>query len=197
MRPDSLLHPVSLVLLAAVLAGCSSAPAAAGAEPATEEPRAEEEAPVPESSAGEELAFTTIEQGSVPGKAGEQVRAVVRDDVAWLRVWNDLTSGRGGPARADATPAVDFDTSMVIAAAMPTQSCISRVTVRAVRAVDDGLVVDLLEQPPPPGLACFVSERPFHAVRLGRRDGPVRWEVETRPLDPEAPAPSRPPSQDR
>jgi hypothetical protein len=80
--------------------------------------------------------------------------------------------------------AVDFERKMVLAAAMPTQGCISRVTIRGVTAGEDGLVVDLLERPPAEGVVCVVSERPFHAVRLARHDGPVRWEVETQPLDP-------------
>jgi hypothetical protein len=33
-------------------------------------------------------------------------------------------------------------------------------------------------------VVCVVSERPFHAARLARHDGPVRWQVETEPLDP-------------
>ena len=72
---------------------------------------------------------------------------------------------------------------MVIAAAMPTQGCVSRVTIRGIRAEGGGLVVDLLEQPPAEGIVCVVSERPFHAVRLARRDGEVRWKVEVVPLD--------------
>jgi hypothetical protein len=125
--------------------------------------------------------FETIQQASVPGKAGEQVREAVRDAAAWQRVWDDLTAGG---AMAGQAPAVDFEREMVLAAAMPTQGCISRVTVRGVTAGSDGLVVDLLEQPPAEGVVCVVSERPFHAVHLARHDGPVRWEVQTEPLDP-------------
>lgn len=181
MRPLPIRRLAAMVLLAVAVAGCS---VAAGAGVCGQR------------DAGKELELTTIEQGSVPGKAGDQVRVVVRDESAWLRVWNDLTGGRVGSGKTDPTPAVDFDAAMVIAAAMPTQGCISRVTIRSIRAVEGGLVVDLLEQPPPPGVNCIVSERPFHAVRLERRNGPVRWEVETRPLDPNEPT-GRPPSADR
>jgi hypothetical protein len=135
----------------------------------------------PEPTGGGEVALETIEQASVPGKVGEQVREAVRDSTAWQRVWDDLA---GGGAMAGQAPAVDFEREMVLAAAMPTQGCISRVTIRGVTAGSDGLVVDLLEQPPAEGVVCVVSERPFHAARLARHDGPVRWQVETEPLDP-------------
>ena len=131
---------------------------------------------------GEHVAFETVQQASVPGKVGGRVREAVRDAAAWQRVWDDLTSGS---AMAGQAPAVDFEREMVLAAAMPTQGCVSRVTIRGVTAgADGGLVVDLLEQPPAEGVVCVTSERPFHAVRLARHDGPVRWDVETEPLDP-------------
>lgn len=135
----------------------------------------------PEPTPGGEAAIETIQQASVPGKVGEQVREAVHDSAAWQRVWDDLT---GGSAMAGQAPAVDFEREMVLAAAMPTQPCVSRVTIRGVTAGEDGLVVDLLEQPPAEGVVCVTSERPFHAVRLGRHDGPVRWQAETEPLDP-------------
>ena len=155
----------ALGALFATLLACGSAGGAGGpADPGAPQP----------------VPFETIEQASVPGKVGDEVRAVARDAAAWQAVWEDLTGGSGRPAEA---PAVDFEREMVLAAAMPMQSCVSRVTIRGVAVEDGGLVVDLLEQPPAPGVVCVVSERPFHAVRLARHDGPVSWEVETRPLD--------------
>jgi len=134
----------------------------------------------PEPTEQQQVAVKTIQQASVPGKAGEQVRATVHDSAAWQSVWDDLTAGG---AMAGQAPAVDFEREMVLAAAMPTQPCVSRVTIRGVTAGEDGLVVDLLEQPPAEGVVCVTSERPFHAVRLARHDGPVRWQAETEPLE--------------
>lgn len=185
-------------LTAAALLACGTAggPAGGGNGPAGSEAGPTEASPAETSPAetgpaeeagaemGEEIPFETIEQRSNPGQVGEQVREVARDAEAWQRVWDDLGGGRGLPEEA---PAVDFEERMVIAAAMPTQPCVSRVTIRGIRAEDDGLVVDLLEQPPAEGIVCVVSERPFHAVSLARRGGPVRWEVERRPLDPTVP----------
>lgn len=161
-------RPFTTLFAAAVLT-CGAVAATAGdpVEPATDEYK-------------NDVAFETIEQRSVPGQSGGQVREVLHDADAWQKVWDDLSEGSG---MADQAPAVDFKTEMVIAAAMPTQGCVSRVTIRGIRATDEGLVVDLLEQPPAEGMVCVVSERPMHAVRLPRHDGPVRWEVEQKPLD--------------
>jgi hypothetical protein len=128
-----------------------------------------------------EVTFETIEQRSVPGQSGSEVREGLNDPAAWQKVWDNLSDGSGMDEQA---PAVDFKSEMVIAAAMPTQGCVSRVTIRGIRTTDEGLVVDLLEQPPAEGVVCVVSERPFHAVRLARHEGSVRWEVEQQPLDP-------------
>lgn len=182
------MSPFAILTAAALLAcGTAGGPggpgegayAPEGQSPAAEEPATAEEPPP---AAGEAIPFETLAQRSIPGKGGGEVREVVRDAAAWQPIWEDLT-GADLPQEA---PAVDFEERMVIAAAMPTQGCISRVTIREVRAEGDGLVVDLLERPPAEGIACIVSERPFHAVSLPRHDGPVRWEVEQRPLDPSA-----------
>lgn len=161
--------PSAMLLAAALLACGSAAPARDGGAAETA------------IAGSEEIPLETIEQRSVPGKVGDRVREVIRDAATWQRVWTDLASRTGSPEEA---PAVDFGDRMVIAAAMPTQPCVSRVTIRSVRAEGDGLVVDLLEQPPAEGVVCIVSERPFHVVSLARRGGPVRWNVEQRPLDP-------------
>ncbi len=172
MNPANL----SAMLIAAALFACGTAdgPAASDDGAAYQPPVAAE---------GEAIPFETIEQRSMPGKVGGEVREVARDAATWQRIWDDL-AGDGGPA-GDA-PAVDFAAEMAIAAAMPTQSCVSRVTIRGIRAEAGALVVDLLEQPPAEGIVCVVAERPFHAVRLARRDGEVRWKVEQIPLDPGA-----------
>ena len=157
--------------------GGTGEPGTGGSGPGGGEPGTGEPEPVQ----GQQVPFETIQQASVPGKVGGQVREAVHDSAAWQRVWDDLTGGR---AMAGQAAAVDFEREMVLAAAMPTQGCVSRVTIRGVTADGGGLVVDLLEQPPAEGVVCVTSERPFHAVRLARYDGPVRWEVETEPLDP-------------
>jgi hypothetical protein len=117
------------------------------------------------------MELTTIVQQSIPGGIGGTVREVIRDQAALNAIWSDL----GLPGSA---PAVDFGQEMVIAAAMETQSCVSRVTIRSAAEVGGELVVDLLEAPPAPNCVCITSERPVHLVRLRKLDAPPRFTAE-------------------
>lgn len=124
----------------------------------------------------EPVAFETLIQRSVPGQSGGEVREVARDAAAWDSLWSRLRQGAGATL-PEAPPAVDFSRDMVIAAAMGTQGCVSRVTIRGIVRAGGALVVDLLEAPPAPNCICVTSERPLHAVRLPLSPDPVRFEV--------------------
>jgi len=63
----------------------------------------------------------------------------------------------------------------VIVVAMPTQSCVSKVTIRGITHPPGALVVDLLEAPPAPNCVCMVTQRPIHAVAVPRSDDPVKF----------------------
>lgn len=115
--------------------------------------------------------LTTVVQQSVPGGSGGTVREVIRDQAGWAAIWSQL----GLPGEA---PAVDFGQEMVIVAAMETQPCVSKVTVRSAAQEGGELVVDLLEAPPAPNCTCITSERPVHAVRLRKVDAPARFTAE-------------------
>jgi hypothetical protein len=119
--------------------------------------------------------FETVLQTSVPGQAGQQRREAVRDAAAWAALWAELREGSGLPAEP---PAVDFDREMVIAAAMETQSCVAKVTIRSITRSGEGLTVDLLEEPPAPNCICITSARPIHIVKLAQEAGPVRFTAE-------------------
>lgn len=121
------------------------------------------------------VAFETLVQASNPGQSGGTVRQTVRDAAAWATLWAEL---RQGTALPEAPPAVDFSKEMVIAAAMETQGCVAKVTIRGLRRAGNELVVDLLEAPPAPNCVCITSERPIHAVKMPRFAGAVRFEVE-------------------
>lgn len=132
----------------------------------------------PEAAAAASLPIETLLQQSNPGQSGPARREVIRDDAAWRAVWAELREGSALPAEP---PAVDFARDMVILAAMETQGCVSRVTIRGVRDVarqGQELIVDLLEAPPAPNCVCIVSERPLHMIRLRKSDLPVRFEAE-------------------
>lgn len=148
-------------MLPVLLAACSLAAGGAGtADPPGNRPSVE---------------FETIVQTSVPGQAGTEKRELARDAVAWKALWDELREGSGLAAEP---PAVDFEREMVIAAAMETQGCVSKVTIRAIAQTADGLVVDLLEAPPAPDCRCITSERPLHIVKLAKNAGPVRFNAE-------------------
>ena len=124
------------------------------------------------------VAFETILQRSIPGQTGDRIRDVARDDASWTALWNRLRQGGGEGFLPAQPPAVDFSRDMVIAAALETQSCISKVTIRNVVQGRGELVVDLLEAPPAPSCVCITSERPLHVVRLRKSSDRVRFDVE-------------------
>ncbi len=126
---------------------------------------------------GGAVAFTTLAQAAVPGQTGGEVHQVIRDPATWRRTWASLRGGALQPT----PPAIDWKTDMVLVVAMPTQSCVSKVTLRSITAESGGLVADILEEPAGPSCRCFTSQRPFHIVRLARTDAAVRFAVTTKP----------------
>jgi hypothetical protein len=146
-----------LALSALAAAACAAGPAAS--TPAAGHPPAA-------------VPFETILQRSIPSQAGATRREVARDAAAWKALWDELREGSDLPPEP---PAVDFDREMVIAAAMETQPCVARVTIRAVTQAADGVDVDLEEAPPAPNCRCIVAERPLHIVRVAKLPDPVRF----------------------
>ena len=133
--------------------------------------------PKPQSAASrpaKTVDFQTLAQQGIPGQAGGQIRQVARDDASWRSLWARLREG-GGDVLPEEPPAVDFAHEMAIVVAMPTQSCVSKVTIQSVVRQGKGAVVNLLEAPPAPNCVCVVSQRPIHAVRLPRIQGDVRF----------------------
>lgn len=122
------------------------------------------------------VAFETIDQRGIPGQTGDEIRQVARDDASWRDLWASLREG-GGDVLPEEPPAVDFDREMAIVVAMPTQSCVSKITIQSVVRQGNGAVVNLLEAPAAPNCRCIVASRPFHAVRVPRIEGDVRFAV--------------------
>jgi hypothetical protein len=127
---------------------------------------------------GGAVLFTTLAQAAVPGQSGGEIRQVIRDPATWRRTWANL---RAGSSLQATPPAIDWKTDMVIVVAMPTQSCVSKVTLRSITAEAGGLVVDALEEPAGPSCRCFTSQRPFQIVRLARTAAAVRFAVTAKP----------------
>lgn len=135
-------------------------------------------APVPNAQdepAAAAVPFETLVQASNPGQGGRARRDVIRDEATWQAIWRDLREGSTLPEQP---PAIDFSREMVILAALETQGCVARITIREVTRTADALVVDILEAPPAPNCVCITSERPIHLIRLERIDLPERFEVE-------------------
>jgi hypothetical protein len=119
----------------------------------------------------EPVAFTTVAQSAVPGQSGGAVQEVARDEPGYQALWAGLGAGK-------APPAVDFARRMVVVVALPTQSCVAKVTIRGIAREPGGLAVDVLEQYPGPQCRCIVASRPFHVVALDRQaPGAVRFDV--------------------
>ena len=139
-------------------------------------------APPPDRAAkgGKPAAFTTIVQRANPGQSGGQIRALARDADTWRALWAELRKD-GGEALPAEPPAVAFGREMALVVAMPTQSCVSKVTIQSIRHLGNPtggtLLVTLLEAPPAPNCRCIVASRPFHAVRLPRTAGIPRFVV--------------------
>jgi hypothetical protein len=127
----------------------------------------------PKPGAGQ-VAFVTLVQRAIPGQQADQVREVVRDTASWKDLWFRLRERDSG-VLSHQQPAVDFDKNMVIVAAMPTQSCVSKVTIRGIVHQPGALIVDLLEAPPAPNCVCIVSQRPIHVVTVPRSADQVRF----------------------
>ena len=109
---------------------------------------------------------------------------MARDAAAWRALWAELRQGASADLLPEEPPAIDFGREMAVVVAMPTQSCVSRVTVQSVVQEGDGAVVNLLEAPSAPNCRCMVASRPLHAVRL------PAW----RAPSGSSPSPDRPPA---
>ena len=120
------------------------------------------------------VAFQTLDQRGIPGQSGGEIRQVARDAASWRDLWAQLREGSGDILPQE-PPTVDFQTEMAIVVAMPTQSCVSKVTIQSVVRQGSGALVTLLEAPPAPNCTCIVSQRPIHVVRVPRVEGTVRF----------------------
>jgi hypothetical protein len=128
--------------------------------------------------AAEAVSFQTLVQRGIPGQAGERIQEVARDAASWKALWAKLREGASPDLLPEEPPAVDFSREMAIVAAMPTQPCVSAVTVRSVQRTRKEVVVTVLEAPPAPNCTCIVSQRPVHAVRLPLLSDLIRFVTE-------------------
>lgn len=184
-RPATLFKLTSAVtlLIFALTFACASAGAA---PPGVKKPAAAPAGAGPTGTGpagggkGKPVAFTTLVQRSLPGQSGGEVHAVARDADTWTALWASLRQN-GGDSLPATPPAVDFPREMALVVAMPTQSCVSKVTIQSIghlgNPTNGTLLVTLLEEPPAPNCRCAVAARPLHVVRLPRTGGTLRFVV--------------------
>jgi hypothetical protein len=134
------------LLLAATLAACASGPPPTG--------------PLPIST----LATAAVGGGEAP------CREVLRDATGWARRWAAL-------GRSDPPPTVDFGHEMVLVACLGARRTGGYgIEIVGATLEVDALVVTVRESAPPAGVpVAQVLTAPFHAVRVERRDLPLRW----------------------
>jgi ABC-type amino acid transport substrate-binding protein len=198
-RPATLfkLTSAATLLIFALTFACASAGAAPPGVKKPAGPAAPAGAGPAGGGKGKPVTFTTLVQRSVPGQSGGEVRAVARDADTWAALWASLRQN-GGDALPATPPAVDFPREMALVVAMPTQSCVSKVTIQSIghlgSPTNGTLLVTLLEEPPAPNCRCAVAARPIHAVRLPRTGGTLRFVINKGQTScGGSPAPSSPP----
>jgi hypothetical protein len=113
--------------------------------------------------------FTTIARGA-DSQVEESRQAVVRTAEEWSKLWSQHG---GAPSR----PAVDFDSSMVLAVFAGTRpSAGYGVEIIGIEEQKGELVVTWRETGPAPGqMVAQMLTTPFHIVRTARHAGAVRF----------------------
>lgn len=114
------------------------------------------------------LAFEPLHQDSYSG-IEERRRAVARTEAEWQEIWSQIASRQVPPS----PPTVDFDTRMVIVAAMGSRPTGGHaIAIESVRAEGGRIVVEVVETSPGPG--CMTTQAftaPVVAVTVEKRPG--------------------------
>lgn len=98
-------------------------------------------------------------------------REVVRDNVAWSKLWSEVQDMRR------LAPPVDFERQMVLFVALgERRSGGYSIEIARAEVVEGTLVVHVRETGPEPGgIRTMALTAPLHAVMVPRNDLPVRW----------------------
>lgn len=117
----------------------------------------------------------TIDQGVVSG-VRDQRMLVIRDLSAWQALWAEHKAGHH---LIPPLPYVDFAHEMVIGVFLgekPTSGY--NVVVVGLRQTEEGLIVRVRINTPPPGVALLqVLTQPYYLVKVPRYDGLVGFEI--------------------
>lgn len=168
-----------LLLAAATVASAQEPPAYPPADPPP--PVAEPPAPAepaepakPDEPAAWEPAVHTVVVDQFYSGIGASKRGLIRTQEEWSGFWQDLY---GDQEPIPPPPGIDFDTHMVVVAAMGTRPTEGHgIEIGGVLVSEDGIQVEVIETTP--GEACVVNEAqtaPVTAVTVERRQGAVTF----------------------
>jgi hypothetical protein len=122
--------------------------------------------------AASDVLFQTADVTSLSG-VHEERTVVVKDEAAWIRLWNEHAPGRDRPA-------VDFASQMVVGVFMGSgpSSCYSASIDGIVRTADKILVRELRSVPGPDIMCAMYVTAPAHLAVIPRSDLPVIFSME-------------------
>jgi hypothetical protein len=165
------------VVLAAAMAGCTTAHEATADEAQTSATPPDARTPMPQDSFPLRRLSAAAETGFRHNSRIEAAtREVVRDAEAWGRLWPRLSGSSGG---SSPVPQVDFGREMALVAAMGRRSA-GGYEIRIVSVERDGtrLIARVVETSPGPtcGTGAALSS-PADVVVVPKSDLPVQWVV--------------------
>lgn len=117
------------------------------------------------------LPFQTLSQGISSGYQSAAT-LVVRDNVTWQTLWNNLTAIEAPPQRP---PTPDFTKSMVVAAMMgPQPTCSNSIQVNSISVRNSEIQINITKIYGRDGdFPCPTDISPYHVVQTQRIDGPA------------------------
>lgn len=166
----------AVLLVAAAAAASAQEPSAyPPPEPLPPPPADERQVPdEPAAPAPSEPLFQTVIVDRFYSGIGASKRMLIRTGEEWRGFWRELY---GDEEPIPAAPVIDFETSMVVVAALGTRPTEGYwVEVESVLASEDGIQVEIVESTP--GEGCVVNEAlttPVTAVAVERREGQVTF----------------------
>jgi len=165
----------AVLLVTAAAASAQEPSAYPPPEPPPPPPADERQVPVePAASPPSEPLFQTVIVDQFYSGIGASKRMLIRTGEEWRGFWRELY---GEEEPIPAAPVIDFETSMVVVAALGTRATEGYwIEIESVVASEEGIQVEIVETTP--GEGCVVNETitaPVTAVAVERREGPATF----------------------
>jgi hypothetical protein len=167
----------ALLLVATAAASAQTPSAYPPPEPPPPSPADERQVPVPDEPAApapSEPLFQTVIVDQFYSGIGASKRMLIRTGEEWRGFWREMY---GDEEPIPTAPVIDFETSMVVVAALGTRPTEGYwVEIESVLASEEGIQVKIIETAP--GEGCVVNEAltsPVTAVAVERSEGQVTF----------------------